>query len=123
MKNTIKLIGIIAVVAVIGVFFAACGPDEDERVVVFINESIYGITVRCAGSTPEEFDLDGIQAAAWAAGDEPDSQKVTRVGKNIELTGWEIKGSGGSKAGIKTDNPAGYYYFRNDTSMELSVEQ
>jgi hypothetical protein len=124
MKNTFKWLGFIVVVAVIGVFFAACGEDEDIREGIIVNESKYDLIVRCAGSEPSEFPLKGIQAAEWDAGGTADSRKVTRVGKNIQVTGWEIADSGGSQSGVITDNSkAGYYYFRNDPSMSLSVEQ
>jgi hypothetical protein len=48
MKNTIKLFVIIAVVAVIGFSFVACGPGE-ENLYKFENRSTYDVTVTITG--------------------------------------------------------------------------
>jgi hypothetical protein len=61
MKNTIKLIGFIAVVAVIGLSFVACDEPE-ENVVPFENRSTYDVTVTVhnAEPNPVTFTLKGF---------------------------------------------------------------
>jgi hypothetical protein len=83
MKNTIKVLGIIAIVAIIGFSFAACGGDDDSnntggnntggnntggddlRVrIVYEGNAVTSITLNSAG---EYADLHGNYFAEWAS--------------------------------------------------------
>jgi hypothetical protein len=116
MRNTFKFIGFIAVVAVIGLSFAACGPDEDERLITFENHSGFTIEVRCAGSTlvsdgsPANFQLD-----PWSGqlADPYPKEEVSKIGSNITVS-WNIKDSPGKdydKANVDGKQEGGRFIF------------
>jgi hypothetical protein len=61
MKNTVKLMGIIAVVAVIGFSFTACGEQEEfDRDGVAKTITITGIPVTGAGNFLDKFGYTGL---------------------------------------------------------------
>jgi hypothetical protein len=94
MKNTFKLIGFIAVVAVIGLSFAACDDDGTEYSMTFENACILTkIDVRVDNATLEDgsraiFTLEGKKNIA----DNADSKTVFWTGSSKTTFGWNIQG-------------------------------
>jgi hypothetical protein len=86
MGKTFKLIGFIAVVAVIGLSFVACGPDEDERIVTVENQISIKVNVTVAGWElyPEggaaSFELPGWSGQLAA---EYPKRQISKIGSDI----------------------------------------
>jgi hypothetical protein len=112
MKNTIKLFGIIAVAALIGLSVTSC---DEEYTATFINETRWDIAVVCAGSDPSSFTLKGVTLAEPAS-----TQLVTRVGKLVEITSWDSA----NKNMIITENKGdGRFVFKQDPDTMDSVQK
>jgi len=81
MKN--RILGIAALLAVVAVGFAFITCGSEDRVCDFTNYTSTAIKVTAQGSSPASFTLKGLKKVLGT----PDTQTVTRAGKDIEITG------------------------------------
>jgi hypothetical protein len=89
MKNTIKLIGFIAVVAVIGFSFAACGEPEED-IWTFANDSSQVVNVTVKGGDPSSFLLEALEDV-YATADKKEVKGTNLTLKDID---WSVGRTG-----------------------------
>jgi hypothetical protein len=123
MKNTIKLIGFIAVVAIVGLSFVTCGEPEDT-VLVFSNESEnYAINVWCDGCTPSQFTLEKLVLEGGIAFDGADEVTVTKAGGGLIPVRWDVVGINTSKEYFITMDTSGSKVVFRDADERLNVKK